>query len=179
MGDLRPYVLAALSDPDASVRRDAVMALASMDFDGEHRELTLSKETASDLAALYRRESEGYVRGEIAKSFALGREDYPELRLVLLDALADPDSHVRQHALMGAERLQLQAALPKVVEALRDPDAHTRFLAAHAISTYGASLENLEALVLALAAETDRIARGEIERAIAKASERRARAPGR
>lgn len=101
------------------------------------------------------------------QSFALGKEDFPIVRHAILAALDDPDPHVRQYALRGAERLQLQAAVPKVVKALRDPDAHIRFLAANALGSCCSTAACVTALEQALEKETDhRITRPGSERAI-------------
>lgn len=169
---LRPHVLAALSDPDPEVRHTAVFALECMDFNPRDRKLTLSEQTIADFGALYARESEGYVRTEIVKGFALNQGDSPKLREVVLDALDDPDAWVRLYALMAAERLKLLAALPKAVKALSDADAQVRSSAANALAAYCASSDCLDALEQALATETDQLARYAIENAVTKVRER-------
>jgi hypothetical protein len=169
MSDLRPSVLATLADLDPGLRRNAVFALVCLDFDGGQGEPALREQTIADLAAAFRRERAGSVRAEIVKSLALTPQDTPELRQLVLQALDDPHGDVRRHALVGVERLPVEAALPKVLAALRDPDAYIRFLAARALANFPASLEMQRALEDAQAVETDPAAKGEIERSLLKA----------
>jgi len=169
IAELRPHVLTALGDPDPEVRLDAVKALASMDFDIRERELKLKAQTVDDFAAHYARETKGYVRAEIVKSFALISQDSPRIRQVLLSALNDPDIWVRRYALDGSKRLRLSEALPKAVEALSDTDWEVRFKGVRVLNALGVqAASHVEALEEMLASETNEIVRGEIERTLSK-----------
>jgi HEAT repeat protein len=172
--ELRPLIVDLLRDPSPLVRKSAIYALGAIEgLDPEAPiTATLSPKTVGEMASIYFGDPDGNVREAIMK--ALGKSsapDSPVLRSALVAGLDDPSQGVRQYAMMGAERLQLREALPKLAKELRNPQPYIRFLAAKALSAYGPVPEYVEALESALEVETDPMPKAQIQRTLEKIRE--------
>ena len=96
---LRPLVVRALDDENESVRREAVGALQSLDFDGTRAYgRWLSAETTESLTRRYRREASPTVRTVIVAVLGGSAKQNPAAVSLLRDATRDEAATVRETA---------------------------------------------------------------------------------
>lgn len=147
---LRPFVIQALQDPAPELRRAAVLALGNISLSEGRRpdgRFALDQGTIETLFQTFLIDSDGRVRTEIVKAFALGDYDTPEVRVVIERALDDERPGVRQYGAMGAGRLQLATVLPRLVERLADAEPGVRGAAAAALRRFGPALKEHRAAI--------------------------------
>jgi HEAT repeat protein len=148
-------VLLALRDQDPRIRRAAVLAFGNLDYAASGSQ-SIGASTLRELAAVYERESDGAIRSEIVKAFALSPSDSPVLRQLLRSAFDDLEPGVRQYAAVGASRLKSPELLPQLVRQLNESAVSARLVASGAIAHYGAvALPFLGAIMDAQAQESD------------------------
>ena len=107
MQRMRPVVLRALDDENENVRRGAVGALQSLDYDGTHAYgRWLSVETTEALTRLYRREPSPSVRTFIVAVLGGSAKQNPAAVSTLRAATRDEAPTVRELALRAMNELQ-------------------------------------------------------------------------
>jgi hypothetical protein len=155
---LRPIAMSLLSDRDDKVRVGAIVALVNIEFDPEtaSREVWLGNDLSLALANMIGPNTNGSVRAEVVKTFAL-TESHPATReRVLTQALGDPAPDVLAPALAGMARVRPPSALPTVVLLARHPAVSVRMQASQALAAYGEAVRPyLEQLSHAIASEND------------------------
>lgn len=164
---LRPLVTDALQDPSPQIRRTALLALGNIALSEGAGRNVLDREALDAFSRTFHSDSDGRVRAEIAKTFALIDNDSPELRVVLERSLDDERSGVRQYGVMGVGRLQIASALPRLVERLSDAEPSVRGAAAAALTRFGPALrEHQTAIARAERNEQNPKIREELRRAL-------------
>jgi HEAT repeat protein len=104
---LRPLVVKALDDENDNVRRGAVGALQSLDFDGTQAYgRWLSAETTESLTRLYRREPSPSVRFFIVAVLGRSAKQNPAALSTLRAATRDEAPTVREMALRATSELE-------------------------------------------------------------------------
>ena len=107
MQRLRPMVVRALDDENDSVRRAAVGALQSLDFDGtQPYGRMLSAETTESLSRRYRREPSPTVRSFIVAVLGASAKQNPAAVSTVRDATRDEAAMVREMALRAMSELK-------------------------------------------------------------------------
>jgi HEAT repeat protein len=132
------------SDPDATVRRYAVIALVNMERPPGSDD-TFPESFMSALAVVYRADQDDHLRAEVVKTFRLVPNNTTEIRDVLRRALIDPGKSARYEALMAldppATGGHIKLSWPEAEEVLRpaltNPDAVLRLSAVQAIRAFG------------------------------------------
>ena len=104
---LRPMVVRALDDETEGVRRGAVGALQSLDFDGTQAYgRWLSAETTESLTRRYRTEPSPTVRSFIVAVLGASAKQNPAAASTLRDATRDEAATVREMALRAMSELK-------------------------------------------------------------------------
>jgi HEAT repeat protein len=166
---LLPQVAECLDDPDADVRRAAILAAVNIEFNvsGSTRLIALSTPVMEKLLSRYAVETAPPVRTELLKTFALTASLGRPVEAILESALGESSPSVLQPAIMGVARLRLQRALPRLVELLAHASAAVRMGAAQAVAGFGrAAVSSLPALRQALNQEQDPVVRQTLQGAI-------------
>lgn len=155
--ELRPMVEARLFDPDASIRRGALIALGSLDYHLDlHPVIVLRPATAMAFARSFQEDRSPAVRAEAVKSFALAHSDPEPRDHVLLAALADPDPGVVQFAARGVAEHRLEAGVPAVAALIEHPSVAVRSAALQALmANRQAARDFLPQVQLARRSESD------------------------
>lgn len=134
---LRFHVIRALDDPSERVRREAVGALASVDFvTGAQHGIT--PDTERILAQRFYLDVDAGVRARIVSGLASETGTLSsEAQRVLLDAFGDSDRRVRHTATFGVLRLEPTIGLEQLVRLISDSDRGVRVQAALTIAKFG------------------------------------------
>jgi hypothetical protein len=104
---LRPMVVQALDDENEGVRRGAVGALQSLDFDGTGAYgRTLGADTTASLASRYGREPSPAVRSFIVAVLGAGGQHNPAALNTVRAATRDEAPTVREVALRAMKELE-------------------------------------------------------------------------
>ena len=136
---LRSDVIRALADPVERVRREAVGALVSLDFDPQTLTGRPAPETERLLTERFHADPDAGVRARIVSGFASDPTQGSALvQQLLSDAFSDGDRRVRQAAAGGAQKLEAGLALFHLIRQLDDGDSTARLHAALAIAKFGA-----------------------------------------
>lgn len=115
-----PALIAALSDPDASVRMAAAQSLGRL-------------EDPRAIPALINATHDSNVQVRSAAYNALADFDDPRILEPMIAALKDPDSDVRQQAAHALGHLEDKRAVPPLIAALSDSSADVRQAAAYSL----------------------------------------------
>ena len=133
---LSDQLFGLMTDPDAEVRRAAVMATGNLDFGAGVRG-RLRSETLRRHIAHYYREADPAVRAEIVKGLALVQNTDGDLVLLIEKSLEDPASAVRFYGVRGVGRLTPPNAFNALFRAMEDSDLGVRSGAVMAVGRYG------------------------------------------
>ena len=165
---LRDRVVSALTDGSPDVRKGAVIALLSLEYEPEKQaNYAVRPETLELLAARFDKETAPTVRKEIVKTMALTSTKSKAREALLRRALSDADRSVLQYAVMGAGEARLSDTLPRLAELLSHSDRSVRLNAVQAIAVQGQAAEAYRPqLEQALGSETDQVVRKSIEGAL-------------
>lgn len=154
---LRSEVISTLADPVERVRREAVGALVSLDFDPGTPGGRLTSETERLLVGRFYADSDAGVRARIASGFASDTvPSSAQVQQLLSDAFSDVDRRVRHVAAGGAQKLETGLALIHLVRQLNDDDRIVRLQAALTIAKFGVRASSyVHTLESSLDRETD------------------------
>jgi hypothetical protein len=133
------------SDKNRAVRHHALLALGSLEWPLRHTD-PYSDTFIQLLVDIYRKDPDARIRAEVVKTFRPIPNESDPIRLVLRDALVDPEDAVRHEGLNaitpqvvgGRPKLSFADARATVLRALEDDRPGVRLGAVRALNVFGA-----------------------------------------